>query len=146
METDEHEMPEWVKERVAKMPQWLVETAAAILESPALRNLSDFTELVDWLGYDGVAKALENFDAEHPQPDGSSALGKLIKTLRDPRPRECPNIADDRQSIAWHDWNEIEVECRRAAAAISERLDGRGLEETTAKARTSRQREREMER
>lgn len=96
-----------------------------ILKRNATRDYLDFVALADHIGDDGVAQALQSFDALYPQASGESALQQLQVQLASALPYDLEEteLSEYKNLKAhWHDWGVVKAACAHLSAVIFDRV------------------------
>ncbi len=97
-----------------------------ILKRNATRDYLDFVALVDHLGIEQVAAALQDFDRLYPQPNNASALQQLQIQLANPLPYDLDDVdLSEYKNLAprWHSWQTVAAVCAECATLIFDRVD-----------------------
>jgi len=96
-----------------------------ILKRNATRDYLDFVALADHIGDDGVAQALQSFDALYEQSSGQSPLQQLQVQLASAMPYDLEETElTEYKNLAsrWHEWSTVKSACARIAMTVFDRI------------------------
>ncbi len=92
-----------------------------ILKRNSTRDYLNFVALADHLGDDGIASALQSFDALYAQSKGESPLQQLQVQLANAMPYDLEEteLSEYKNlSARWHEWGTVKAACARIATVI----------------------------